>query len=92
VLSISSEDMLAEVLLHSLESKNIYVSTGSACNSKSKKYSHVLEAIGLNEKLMKGTIRISFSRYSTENEIDYACRCLKESVESLRKIINIKRR
>ncbi len=92
VLSVSFEDMLAEVLLHSLESKNIYVSTGSACNSKSKKYSHVLEAIGLNEKLMKGTIRISFSRYSTENEIDYACRCLKESVESLRKIINIKRR
>ncbi|MEA1975005.1 MAG: cysteine desulfurase family protein [Bacillota bacterium] len=87
ILSVSIENMLAEVLLHSLESKEIYISTGSACNSKNKKNSHVLTSIGIDNNLVDGTIRISFSRYTTTKEIDYACLCLKESIEDLRKVI-----
>lgn len=87
ILSISVGDMMAEVLLHDLESNKIYISTGSACNSKDRNFSHVLEAIGLNDDLMSGTIRISFSRNTSHEEIDYFCKNFKSSVENLRKII-----
>ncbi|MGM0378402.1 MAG: cysteine desulfurase family protein [Bacillota bacterium] len=87
ILNISFKNILSEVLLHDLESKGIYISTGSACNSKSKSYSHVLEAIGLDEDKLKGSIRISFSKNNTIEQIDYACREIKKSVKDLRKII-----
>ena len=87
VLSLSLKNIYGEVLLHSLESKKIYVSTGSACNAKNKKYSHVIEALNIDVALMKGTIRISFSRYSTMDEVKYTLKELKVSVEELRKII-----
>ncbi len=87
VLSIALKNIYAEVLLHSLESKKVYISTGSACNSKSKKYSHVIEALNIDEELMKGTIRVSFSKYSTMSEIEYALKALKDSIDELRKII-----
>lgn len=87
ILSVSFKYMMAEVLLHELESKGIYVSTGSACNSKSSDYSHVLESINLDEELLEGTIRISLSRYSTRTEIDYFLKQLYQSIDSLRKIL-----
>ena len=87
ILNISIKNILSEVLLHDLETKGIYISTGSACNSKSKKYSHVLEAIGLEENKLKGSIRISFSKNNTIEEIDYACIKMKKSIKEIRKVI-----
>lgn len=87
ILSVSFQSMMAEVLLHELESKNIYISTGSACNSKSSDYSHVLESINLDENLLKGTIRMSLSRYSTIEEIHYFLKELYTAVKALRKIL-----
>lgn len=87
IANISFPNMRGEVLLHVLESKGIYVSTGSACASKNKSYSHVLEAIGLDEKHMEGAIRFSFSKYTTKDMIDYTLRVVKESILELDEII-----
>lgn len=87
ILSVSFKDMMAEVLLHDLESKEIFVSTGSACNSKSKSNSSVLESINLDEEYIGGTIRFSFSKDNTSEEIDFVCEKLKESVKNIRKIV-----
>jgi len=86
VLNISFIGAKGEVLLHYLEQKGVYVSTGSACSAK-KKGSHVLNAIGLNPKEVEGTIRFSLSDMNTEEEILEAGKIIKESVDDLRNII-----
>ena len=74
-------------MLHSLEQDNIYVSTGSACSSKRNGQSHVLKGMGLPISMIDGTIRISFSLFNTEEEIDYFVLSLKRHVNFLRKLI-----
>ena len=86
ILNISFKDVRGEVLLHYLEKKGIYVSTGSACSSK-KKGSHVLNAIGLTSNEIEGAIRFSLSDLNTEEEIIEVVKILKESVSDLRMII-----
>ncbi|AIS52724.1 cysteine desulfurase IscS [Thermoanaerobacter kivui] len=85
ILNISFAGVRGEVLLHALEEKGIYVSTGSACSSKKKGQSHVLKAIGLKEDLIESAIRFSFGIFNTEEEIDYTISVLKEKVNFLRK-------
>lgn len=87
ILNISFEGIRGEVLLHTLEQRNIYVSTGSACSSKKKAYSHVLKEMGLTNDEMEGAIRFSFSPQNTEKQIAYTIENLKKSVEDLRKVI-----
>jgi cysteine desulfurase len=87
IANISFPGMRGEVLLHTLEQKGIYVSVGSACNSKNKKYSYVLDALGLNVVEMESAIRFSFSHLNTFEEIDYAVEEISKSVEELNKII-----
>lgn len=87
VINISFVGMRGEVLLHALESKGIYVSTGSACSSKNKSYSYVLTAMQMTEPEMEGAIRFSFNAELTDEEIDYAIETVVESVQSLEKII-----
>ena len=65
VLNVSFRGVRGEVLLHYLEQKEIYVSTGSACSSK-KKGSHVLNAIGLTPDEIEGAIRFSLSDLNTK--------------------------
>ena len=86
ILNISFKDIRGEVLLHYLEQKGIYVSTGSACSSK-KKGSHVLNAIGLTANEIEGAIRFSLSDLNTEEEMIEVVKILKESVSDLRMII-----
>lgn len=86
ILNISFLGIKAEILLHLLEQDNIYVSTGSACSSK-KKYSHVLNALGLNNEEIEGAVRFSFSIFNTYDDIDYTIQKLKKHVSYLRKII-----
>ena len=68
LLSLSFKDADGEALLHRLDLMGICVSTGAACDSKSTKISHVLQAIGLDESYAKGTIRISFGKDNTEED------------------------
>ena len=90
VLNVSFRGVKGEVLLHYLEQKEIYVSTGSACSSK-KKGSHVLNAIGLSAEEIEGAIRFSLSDLNTEEEIREVVKILKESVSDLRMIIGRRR-
>lgn len=86
ILNISFRGVKGEVLLHYLEQKGLYVSTGSACSSK-KKGSHVLNAIGLTPDEIEGAIRFSLSDMNTEEEILETVKILKDSVSDLRMII-----
>ena len=86
ILNISFRGVKGEVLLHYLEQKKVYVSTGSACSSK-KKGSHVLNAMELTPDEIEGAIRFSLSDLNTEEEILKAAEIVRESVEDLRMII-----
>lgn len=68
-VSLSFPNWSGESIMHRLDLKGICVSTGSACDSKETQISHVLKAIGLEEMLAKGTIRISLSKYNTEHDM-----------------------
>ncbi|QTL99513.1 aminotransferase class V-fold PLP-dependent enzyme [Iocasia frigidifontis] len=81
IVSISFPGARGEVLVHGLESEGVFVSTGSACHSKSHEKSHVLRAIKLPPEKIDGTIRISFSRYNTRQEINYAISKISEQLK-----------
>ncbi len=82
----SFEYIEGESILFSLDIAGIAVSSGSACSSGSLEPSHVLLALGLPEALAHGSIRFSFGKHNTVEEIDYAVDVLKESVERLRQM------
>lgn len=86
ILNLSFKGLRGEVFLHMLEEKEIYVSTGSACSSKDKKYSHVLKAIGLSNDEIEGTIRFSFNEFNTEYEVNETLEAIKTSVKFLRRV------
>lgn len=85
-LNISFEGLEGETLLMNLDLKNIYVSTGSACTAGSIEPSHVLIAMGIQERMARSAIRFSLGRFSTEAEVDYALREIPPIVRHLRKI------
>jgi cysteine desulfurase len=87
ILNISFRDTRGEVLLHTLEQRGLFVSTGSACNSKKKVYSHVLSAIGVDKAYIDGTIRLSFSPMNTLEEAQSAVGIMKESLSFLDSIM-----
>jgi cysteine desulfurase len=66
--------------------KNIAVSSGAACTSATPEPSHVLTAIGLDEELMRSSIRFSLGRLTTEEEIDYVIQQIKDTVNNLREL------
>lgn len=85
IVSASFEGIRSEVLLHALEDKGIYVSSGSACSSNRPHISETLKAIGLPDTLLDSTIRFSASRYTTAEELDYTLECLGELLPALRR-------
>ncbi len=87
ILNVSFTGVKSEVLLHVLESNGIYVSTGSACNSKKNKYSYVLKSMSLKDNIIDSAVRFSLSEFNTRDEIDYTVNVLKKEVEILRKIM-----
>lgn len=86
ILSVSFKGVKGEVLLHSLEEKGIYVSTGSACSSKSHKSSEILKSLGRDLEQQTGTIRFSFCESNNIDEIDYVAYELEKSLKFLRKL------
>jgi cysteine desulfurase len=85
-INISFSDIEGEAIGQHLEGYGIYVSTGSACASHSLKKSHVLKAIGLNDFEINSSIRISLSRYTSKEDLNYFIEVLNKIVEKLRKI------
>lgn len=86
VLNVSFLGTRGEVILHTLEQSDIFVSTGSACSSNKKGRSHVLAAMGLSDKEIEGAIRFSFSEENKVEDMDYVLCKLKEAVERFRKL------
>lgn len=85
IVSVSVEGVRAEVLLHALEDKQIYVSAGSACSSNKPAVSRTLKEIGLRNELLDSTIRFSFCVNTTVEEIDYALEEMGKMIPMLQK-------
>lgn len=85
VISASFAGIRAEVLLHALEAKGIYVSSGSACASNKPAISETLKVINLDSSLLDSTIRFSMSVSTTKEEIDYALSVLETECAKLKK-------
>ena len=76
-LSLSFKNFDGESILHRLDLKNIFVSTGSACNSGQVKISHVLEAMKIPEDYARGTVRITFGRENTFDDAEKIADAIK---------------
>ena len=85
-LNFSFYDLEAEAILLALATKEIYVSTGSACSEGAEDVSHVLEAIGLKPEVARSSVRMSLGRFNTEEDIKTVLEELPEIVKKLREI------
>jgi len=85
IISVGFAGIRSEVLLHTLEDKGIYVSSGSACASNHPAISGVLKGIGASVEYLDATLRFSFSEFTTKEEIDYTLATLYHCVPMLRK-------
>ena len=83
--NISFEGINGNDLLLELDNVGICASSGSACNSKDPAPSHVLTAIGLNEDMIRGALRVTFGEFNTRDEVDYLVENLESCVKKLRK-------
>lgn len=88
ILNLSFAGVDAEAVLLDLDGDDggIALSSGSACTSASQEPSHVLQAMGYDDARIRGSLRISFGRFTTEKEIDYAGRKISDSVSRLRQL------
>ena len=85
IISVGVAGIRSEVLLHTLEDKGIYVSSGSACASNHPAISGVLKGIGVKKEYLDATLRFSLSEFTTEEEIDYTLETLYNCVPMLRR-------
>ena len=85
VVSVSFPGVRSEVLLHSLEEREIYASAGSACASNKPAVSETLKAMNVPKEHLDSTLRFSFSVHTTKEEIDYCIEVLKELLPMLRR-------
>ena len=85
IVSTSIRGVRADVMLHALEDKQIYVSAGSACSSNKPSISSTLKSIGVEQSLLDSTIRFSFCVNTTEDEIIYATDMMAEIVPMLQR-------
>lgn len=83
IISISFRGMDAQTLLMLMNSNGVYASAGSACTSNEMHASHVLKAIGMPDEKAYSTIRFSFSKYTTDEDIDIATDVIAKNVAML---------
>lgn len=85
-INISFSGVNGESLVQNLDLMGICVSSGSACASGSTTPSHVLLALGLDKQSAKNSIRVSFCKYNTKNEVDFTVDAITKIVNNLRNI------
>lgn len=85
IVSASFAGVRAEVLLHALEERGIYVSSGSACSSNHPAISGTLRAINLPKELLDSTLRFSFGLFNEPEEADACADCIEELLPQLRR-------
>ena len=83
IVNFSIPGIKGETMLHALEDKGIYLSTGSACSSKAKG-SRIINACGLSEKRSESALRASLNREITKDDIDYFIEILIEQIDFLK--------
>jgi len=83
-VNISVKNTESESLILHLNDFGIFVSSGSACSSTKIGISHVIKALKVHEEYARGTLRITLSKYTTEEEIDYLIEILPKIVEKIR--------
>lgn len=88
ILALSVPGLRGEVLLHALEERGVYVSTGAACSSR-KKGSHVLNAMGLEPRVAEGMIRLSWGLQPREEDADTAAEAFVDAVRELREFLAV---
>ena len=85
ILNVSFEGVQGDVLVSMLSDLyGVYCSTGSACCSGERKPSSILKAMGFSDERSLGAVRFSFSRYTTEKEIDFTISAVQDCVSKLR--------
>lgn len=89
IVALSVPGLRGEVVLHALEERNVYVSTGSACSSRRGKQSHVLAAMGAEQALREGMIRISLSPVHTEEDVEQGAQALAAAVQDLKAALSV---
>lgn len=87
ILNISFGGVKSEVMLHTLEREGIYVSSGSACSSHKREPSYVLTAIGLEPRMIDGSIRFSLSEFNTCEDIKKAADAAVRAAAGIRRIM-----
>lgn len=85
IINFSCIGYKPEVILHDLESKGIYISTRSACSSKTLNISRVMKSLNLSDSVASSAIRISISSKTTKEDIDEFIYCLKETLQIIKK-------
>ena len=84
IASFCFKDVDSSLALILLDKEGISVSAGSACMSGSIEPSHVLQAIGVGNEYIKGSLRFSFSKYTTKEELDITLETLKKIIQKVR--------
>lgn len=84
IIHFSFPGFRGETILHSLEKRGVFVSTGSACSSHKAKPSPVILAMGRSESEALSSIRFSMSRFTTENDVETTISALEESLKELK--------
>jgi len=85
-INVSFSNIEGESIGGYMENEGIYISTGSACSSHTLKTSHVLKALGLEPLIANSSVRISISKYTTEEDIDYVLEKINKTVKKLRSL------
>ncbi len=85
IVSVGFSGIRSEVLLHALEDRGIYVSSGSACASNHPAISGVLKGMEVDKEYLDSTLRFSFSEFTTKEDVDYTLDTLYECVPLLRR-------
>ena len=92
IVSVSFDCVDSSAVMAMLDLQGIAVSNGSACESGNAEPSYVLKAIGLDDVLAKGTIRFSFGKSNTKEDVDYVIEKLKPIIEKLRNISPLRKK
>lgn len=87
ILNISFAGLKAEVLVHALSDRGIYISTRSACSARKASPSHVLQALGVDQERLASAVRFSLSPFNTPQEVEYTLDQIEKTVKSLRRVM-----
>lgn len=85
ILAVAFEGITGEVAVNFLQERGLYVSTSSACSSKTSEISHVIKAVGLPERFKKGVIRISFGKDQTDGDLHQLMQAIRQLIQLLQR-------